>query len=383
MSEQLEGGAPARVTVDLDAIAHNVEVMRSCAPTAEVMAVVKADAYGHGLVPVARTALRSGATWLGVAQLAEARALRAAGIQARVLSWLHAPGLDFAPAIAADIDLGVPSVQELSEVVAAAKAAGRPARIHLAADTGLRRNGVFGADWDALVDACRSASAEGSVQVVGVFTHFAAADTPGHPSVQAQLECFRGAIADCERAGFPLEVRHAANSAATLILPEAHFDLVRPGIALYGMTPDPGLGDHRHFGLRPAMTVSANVTVAKRVPGGDGVSYGHTYVTPGETTLIDIPIGYADGVPRAASSKAPVWVNGAQFKVAGRVCMDQFVVDVGDLPVTAGDRVVLFGDDARGEPTAQDWAQACGTISYEILARMSSRLPRVYEGGTL
>lgn len=380
MRHQLDGAAPARLTIDLDAIAHNVEVLRSFAGEAQVMAVVKADAYGHGLLPVARAAQRAGATWLGVAQLAEALALRAGGIDGRVISWLHAPGSDFGAAILADIDLGVPSVGELSEVVEAASAVGRPARVHLKADTGLGRNGAYGADWDALCAAAASAAAVGSVNIVGVFTHFASADVPDDPSVDAQLRRFAEVIADCERAGFPLEVRHAANSAATLLLPQAHFDLVRTGIAMYGMSPAPQIGDHNHFGLRPAMTLSANATVTKRVPAGQGVSYGHTYVTSRETTLLDVPCGYADGIPRHASSKGPVWINGERFTVAGRVCMDQFVVDVGDLPVAAGDRIVLFGDGQDGVPTAQDWAQACDTISYEILARMSSRLPRVYRG---
>lgn len=383
MTEQLTplpGGAPARVTVDLDAITHNVEVLRRYAGNAVVMAVVKGDAYGHGLVPSARAALRGGAQWLGVAQLQEALTLRAAGVTAPLISWLHAPGVDFAAAIRAHIDLGVPAVWEIDAVAAAAREVGETARVQLKVDTGLARNGAYGADWPALVAAAQRHEADGTISVTGVFSHLAMADTPHHPSVQAQQVRFTDAVRDCERAGFPLEVRHLANSAATLTTPQAAFDLVRPGLATYGLSPVPDIGGPSRFDLVPAMTMSANVTVTKRVPQGQGVSYGHTYVTPRETTLVDVPCGYADGVPRAASSVGPVSIGGQRFTIAGRVCMDQFVVDVGDLPVQAGDEVVLFGPGTHGEPLAQDWADATGTISYEIVTRMSTRLPRVYVG---
>ena len=372
--------ATARVTVDLDAIVHNVEVLQRHAGNAAVMAVVKGDAYGHGLVPSARAALRGGAHWLGVAQLQEALALRAAGVTAPLLSWLHAPGVDFAAAIRERIDIGVPAIWELDAVAAAAQEVGETARVQLKVDTGLARNGAYGPDWPALVEAAARHVADGTVTVTGVFTHFAFADAPHHPTVQAQQVKFADAVRDCERAGFALEVRHMSNSAATLTTPQAAFDMVRPGLAVYGLSPVPDIGGPSRFDLVPAMTMSANITVTKRVPQGQGVSYGLTYVTPRETTLIDVPCGYADGVPRAASSVGPVMVGGQRFTVAGRVCMDQFVVDVGDLPVQAGDEVVLFGTGAGGEPTAQDWADATGTISYEIVTRMSTRLPRIYLG---
>ncbi len=376
----LAGSAPARITVDLDAIAANVATLRERAPGAQLMAVVKGDAYGHGLVPSARAALRGGADWLGVAQMAEALKLRAAGIQAPVLTWLHAPGLDFAPAIRQGIDIGIPGVWEIEAVAAAARELGTTARVQLKVDTGLARNGAFGPDWVALVEAAGKLQAEGAVTVAGVFTHFACADEPGHPSIAAQQACFADAVADCERAGFDLEVRHMANSAATLTLPDAHWDLVRPGLAVYGLSPVPQIGDPASFGLRPAMTLTANVTVTKRVPAGQGVSYGLTYVAPRETTLVDVPCGYADGIPRHASSLGPVQIGGRRFTVSGRVCMDQFVVDVGDLEVSDGEPVVIFGPGIHGEPTAQDWADAVGTISYEIVAQMSTRLPRLYVG---
>ncbi len=376
----LAGGAPARITVDLDAIAANVGVLRDHAGRAQVMAVVKGDAYGHGLVPAARAALRGGADWLGVAQMAEALKLRTAGVTAPVLTWLHAPGMDFAPAIEHGIDIGLPGVWEAEAVAAAARQAGTTARVQLKVDTGLARNGAFGPDWAALVEVAAKLQAEGVLTVTGVFTHFACADEPGHPSIAAQQACFADAVDDCERAGFALEVRHMSNSAATLTNPGARWDMVRPGLAIYGLSPVPQLGDPASFGLTPAMTVTANATVTKRVPKGQGVSYGLTYTAPRETTLLDVPCGYADGVPRHGSSVAPVQVGGRRFTVSGRVCMDQFVVDVGDLPVSDGEPVVLFGPGTKGEPTAQDWADAVGTISYEIVARMSTRLPRLYVG---
>lgn len=381
MTTSLQGGAPARITIDLDAITRNVEVLKRHAGDAEVMGVVKGDAYGHGLVPSAKAALRGGATWLGVAQMAEAIALRDAGVEVPVLSWLHAPGQDFAEAIRRGVDIGVPAIWELEEVVAAARHVGRPARIHLKVDTGLGRNGAYGADWPALIEATKPYATEGVVQVVGVFTHFAFADAPTHPTVLAQQERFADAVRDCERAGFDLEVRHMANSAAVLTTPSAAFDLVRPGIAVYGHSPCPEEGSAQDYGLTPAMTVTANVTCTKRVPAGQGVSYAHLYAPTQESTLADIPIGYVDGVPRAASNCGPVQIGGTRFTVAGRVCMDQFVVDVGDHPVRAGDEIVLFGNGLDGGPTAQDWADVTGTISYEIIARMSSRLPRIHVGG--
>lgn len=376
----MSGQPPAWITIDLGAISSNVARLKEYAAGGEVMAVVKGGAYGHGLVPSARAALRGGATWLGVAQMAEALALRAAGVEAPLLTWLHAPGTDFAPALRQGIDIGVPAVWELDAVVSAARETGTTARVHLKADTGLGRNGAYGADWDDLLVAAGRAQAEGAVEVAGVFTHFACSDLPTHPSVQAQQDLFRERVAQAERARLPLQVRHMSNSAATLLLPEAAWDLVRPGLAVYGLSPAPDHGDPAHFGLRPAMRLEARATVVKRVPAGQGVSYGHTHVTDHESTLVDVPLGYADGVFRHASGVGPVQIGGERFTVAGRVCMDQFVVDVGDLDAHAGDPVVLFGAGDDGEPMAEDWAQAVGTISYEIVTRMSTRLPRVYVG---
>jgi alanine racemase len=366
----------AQVRVDLDAVRANVALLRA-ATAAEVMAVVKADGYGHGMVPCARAALDGGATWLGVATLDEALALRAAGITAPVLAWLLAPGLDLASGVAADIDLSAGSTGTLSEIVAAARTTARTAHVHLKVDSGLARGGAAPADWPALVEAAAKAEAGGDVTVVGVWSHLAASDVPGHPSIDAQVAVFTEAVTTARRWGLTPRYRHLANSAAALTRPDTHFDLVRPGVAVYGLSPVEG----QTFGLRPAMTVRARVILTKRVPAGQGVSYGHTYVTPKETTVAVVPLGYADGVPRAASGAGPVALGGARRTVAGRVCMDQFVLDVGDDPVAAGDVAVLFGG-APGEPHADDWARASGTINYEIVARMGSgRVPRVYDHG--
>jgi len=372
----------ARATVDLDVISRNVEVLRKHAGSAAVMAVVKADGYGHGLLPSARAALSGGATWLGVAQLSEAMILRDNGIRSPLLSWLHVPGSDFAAAIAADIDLSVSALWSLTEIADAARGLGRTARIHLKVDTGLGRNGAFGDDWQSLLPAARRLEAEGLVRVVGVWSHFVYADEPTHPTVRLQEERFAQAVRDAERAGCDLEVRHIANSAATLTNPGAAYDLVRPGLAVYGLSPVPALGDPQSFGLTPAMTLSADLAVTKRIPVGQGLSYGHLYVTSQDTIVGLVPMGYADGIPRNATNVGPVSVGGIRHTVAGRVCMDQFVVDLGlTSGAQPGDRVTLFGTGESGEPTAQDWAEATDTISYEIVSRIGLRVPRVYVGG--
>ncbi len=374
---------PARAVVDLAAIRGNVRALAEHAPTAQVMAVVKADAYGHGLLPAATAAVEGGATWPGTAQVSEALALRAAGITApRVLTWLYAPGAPLREVVEADVDVSVAAPWALEEVLRAVRAAGRPARVHLKVDTGLGRNGVLPDQLPALVDAALRAEAEGAVRLVGVWSHFAFADEPDHPTVRAQEQVFADAVRTVEAAGARLEVRHLANSAATLTRPAVHYDLVRPGLAVYGLSPVPQLGGPADFGLVPAMTLEAELATVKRVPAGQGVSYGHQYVTERATTLGVVPIGYADGVPRHASGSGvtlggPVQVGGRRLGVAGRVCMDQFVLDLGpDAVEQAGDRVVLFGTGADGGPTAEDWARAAGTISYEITTRLGARVPR-------
>ncbi|WP_406400233.1 alanine racemase [Streptomyces sp. NBC_00879] len=370
----------ARAEIDLAALRANVRALRARAPRAALMAVVKSDAYGHGVVPCAKAAIEAGATWLGTATPHEALALRAAGIQGRVMCWLWTPGGPWREAIEADLDMSVSAMWALREVTAAAREVGRPARIQLKSDTGLGRNGCQPADWPELVAAALAAEAEGTVEVTGLWSHLACADQPGHPSITAQLDVFRDLVAYAEKAGITPEVRHIANSPATLTLPETHFDLVRTGIAIYGVSPSPELGTPADFGLRPVMMLAASVALVKQVPAGHGVSYGHHYVTAQDTTLGLVPLGYADGIPRHASGRGPVLVGGKWRRVAGRVAMDQFVVDLGPDggAVAEGAEALLFGPGDRGEPTAEDWAQAAGTIAYEIVTRIGTRVPRVY-----
>jgi alanine racemase len=352
--------------IDLDAIRDNVAVLRERAPGAALMAVVKADGYGHGMVPSARAALSGGATWLGVATAEEAMALRSAGIEVPVLAWLLAPDDDWTALAARGIDLGVSALWALEKAVAAALTHGRAARIHLKADTGLGRGGAA------------AAQSDGTVEVVGIFSHLAYADEPSNPTIQRQQRAFTHAVSVASQAGIDPQVRHLANSAATLALPGAHLDLVRPGIAIYGLSPGPHVGRATDLGLRPAMTLTSQVALAKRVPPGQGVSYAHRYITERQTTLALVPMGYADGVPRHLTNLGEVLIGGRRHRIAGTVCMDQFVVDVGDDPVREGDEVVLFGPGDRGEPTADDWAAAIGTINYEIVTRVGARVPRVH-----
>ncbi|MFD7201366.1 alanine racemase [Streptomyces sp. NPDC059893] len=383
MTERAPAVGRARAEIDLAALRANVRSLRDRAPGAAFMAVVKADAYGHGMIPCARAAREAGATWIGTATPEEALAVRAAGIEGRVMCWLWTPGGPWREGIEADLDMSVSGMWALDEVAAAARVVGRAARIQLKADTGLGRNGCLPGDWPELVRAAVAAEREGLVVVTGLWSHFACADEPGHPSIAAQLERFREMVSFAEGAGVRPEVRHIANSPGTLTLPETHFDLVRPGIAMYGISPSPEIGTPEDFGLRPVMTLSASLALVKHAPGGLGVSYGHHYVTPGETTLGLVPLGYGDGIPRHASGTGPVLIGGKLRTVAGRVAMDQFVVDLGGDEPAAGDEAVLFGPGDRGEPTAEDWAQAAGTIAYEIVTRIGARVPRVYvdDGG--
>ena len=378
---------PARAVVDLDAIRSNVTTLADHAGTADVMAVVKADGYGHGLVPSAEAAVAGGATWIGTAQVEEALTLRAEGIDVPILAWLFAPGAPLDAAVAGDVDLSVAAPWALDEVLAAARATGRTARVHVEVDTGLGRNGVMPAELEELLGTALRAEADGLCSLVGIWSHLAWADAPDHPTVRRQAAVFDDAIALAERRGARLEVRHLANSAATLTNPAMAYDLVRPGLAVYGLSPVPQLGGPERYGLIPAMTLEAELALVKTVQAGQGVSYAHAYTTREETVLGLVPIGYGDGVPRHGSGDeerpgGPVQIGGRRLGVAGRVCMDQFVVDLGPgAGDVAGDRVVLFGTGADGGPTAQDWAEAAGTISYEIITRLGARVPRVYVGG--
>jgi alanine racemase len=343
------------------------------------MAVVKANGYGHGAVPAAKAALRGGAEWLGVVHVAEALELRGASIDAPILCLMAIPDHAHADAIAAGVDLSAGSAGMVRRLAAAAVAAGKPVRVHLKADTGLSRGGATQADWPSVLAAAREAQAAGRLTVAGLWSHFASADEPGNPSIDAQLAVFKEALAVAESAGITAQVRHIANTAAALDVPEARYDLVRVGGGSYGLATLPGGAPDW---LRPAMTLRARLALVKRVPAGTGVSYGHRYTTTRETTLGLVPLGYADGVPRAARGLPLLFARGRRWPIAGTVCMDQFVVDFGDEPVAEGDEVILFGPGDDGEPTAQEWADALGTISYDIVTRFAGRLPRSYFGVT-
>ncbi|HWB67619.1 MAG TPA: alanine racemase [Mycobacteriales bacterium] len=364
--------------IDLGAIRANVAALRARARGAELMAVVKADGYGHGMLPSARAALDGGAGWLGVAMADEALALRAAGIQAPILAWLLGPHDDWAAVAGASVDLGVNAEWGLRAAVAASGE--RPARIHLKVDTGLGRAGAATADWPALVEAAAKAQADGAVEVVGAWSHLAYADNPGHPTIAEQQRAFESALEVVAAAGLQPPLRHLANSAATLATPALHYDLVRPGVAVYGLSPGPAVGTAAELGLTPALSFRSQVALVKRAPAGHGVSYGHRYRTPRETTLALVPVGYADGVARHLTNRGEVAVHGKRYRIAGTVCMDQFVIDVGDDLVRAGDEVVLFGSGASGEPTADEWAATMDTINYEIVSRVGARVPREYDG---
>ena len=372
----------AEIVIDLGAVRHNVsrlrELVSSEGHSPQLMVVVKADAYGHGMVPVARAARQAGAQWLGVATGEEALALRDGGDSGRVLCWLAAPGADFAPLVQADVDVTASSVAQLDDIVRAAHDAGRQARVQLKFDTGLSRGGAPRVEWLSLVTGAHSAEQEGAVRVTGLWSHFACADEPDHPANAAQKRAFDEACALSEDAGLRPEVRHLSNSAGALLHPDARHDLVRLGIASYGLTPAPDVVTEEALGLVPAMTVRGVVVLTKELAAGDGVSYGHTFVAPEPMRAALVPMGYGDGIPRHASSVAEVLVDGVRAPVLGRICMDQFVV--GAPEATPGDEVVLFGPGSHGEPTATDWARWCGTINYEIVTQMGGRQTRLWVG---
>jgi alanine racemase len=367
------------IVVDLGAIRRNVAILRDLvAPDgSDVMVVVKADGYGHGMVESAAAARQAGAPWVGVATIEEALRLRDAGDTGRLLCWLTVPGDDWVGAIERDVDVTAYTVAELREIRAVVDAT--PARVQLKVDTGLSRGGSTIDEWPDVLAAARAGEADGIWRVTGIWSHFACSDEPDHPANAAQEQVFREALAGAEAAGRRPEVRHLANSAGAVLRPSSRFDLVRCGIAAYGLDPAPGITPD--LGLEPAMTVTAPLALVKELRAGASVSYGHTWTTPAATRVGLVPLGYGDGVPRHASNTAEVWVDGMRRPIRGRICMDQFVVELGDSgPESPGDQVVLFGPGASGEPTADDWARACGTIHYEIVTRMGGRLHRRYRG---
>ena len=363
--------------IDLDALRSNLAVIRGLVAPALVMGVVKADAYGHGVALVAdaiadATADGSAVDWLGVAELREALALRSVGITAPMLAWLHGPATDFQPAVDAGIDIGVSSLDQL-ERAAAASGSTRPAVVQLKVDSGLSRNGIAPAERAVVFERAVALQARGGIRVRGIFSHLSNT-SPADDARQKGV--FDQSIAEARAAGLDPELRHLASTQAALEQPSFRFDLVRIGIGLYGL-PAADSVDAAALGLRPVMQLEAAVAAVRRVPAGTGVSYGFTHRTEHDTTLALVPLGYADGVPRSASNRAEVSINGRACPVVGRIAMDQFLVDVGEGVVRVGDRVVLWGDPANGVPSAEDWAAAAGTISYEIVTRVGPRVPRV------
>ena len=365
----------AEAVIDLDRITANVAHLKNLAGV-DLMAVVKADAYGHGLVPVARAALAGGATSLGVALLEEAIALRDAGITAPILAWLVPPGSDFHLAVERNIDLAASSMIALQEI-SAVKSSRRP-RVHLEVDTGMTRGG-FLSEWDLL-----NADDLANIDIVGIFSHFARADEPGEEQNQLQQKRFIEMITTLESLGHTKILRHLSNSAATLTDSDSRFDMVRTGIAMYGLTPDvKTLGTSVSLGLKAAMSLHAKLHLVKDVPAGSPVGYGATAITDRDTKLGIVAMGYADGIPRIAQG-AGIFVHGKRAPIIGRVSMDQFVVDLGpDSAAISGEWVEVFGDGLAGGYTAEDWGNASGSINYEIVTRIGPRVPRIYRSQTL
>jgi alanine racemase len=381
LTTSLRPNAAAEAVVDLDAIAHNVRLLREHAGSAQVMAVVKADGYGHGAAQVGRAALAAGAAELGVATVDEALALRRDGITGPVLAWLHPPGTDFAPAVAADIQVALSSVRQLDELLNAVQRTGRTATVTVKVDTGLNRNGVSAAEYPTMLTALQRAHADGAVRLRGIMSHLAHGDDPDNPFNDLQAQRLIEMAAHAHGQGLQFEIVHLSNSPAAMTRPDLAFDMVRPGIAVYGQTPIPENGD---MGLHPAMTLKCPVALVRSVRAGDGVSYGHMWIADRDTTLALLPIGYADGVFRSLSGRIDVLINGRLRRSVGRICMDQFVVDLGpgEIHVAEGDDAILFGPGTQGEPTAQDWAELLGTINYEVVTSPRGRITRTYRGAT-
>jgi alanine racemase len=366
---------PTRIRVDLDALGHNLRALRAHAGV-PVMAVVKANAYGHGLVPVARHLQSLGVEQLGVAFLEEGVALRQAGVHVPILVMGGIFGPQAAQLIAHDLEITVSSLDKLRQVEAAAQSLGRKATIHLKIDTGMERIGVHSYHAGPFIEA---AVASRWCTVKGVYSHLACADDPDSPMTGQQLERFLGACAHFERIGAPMPLRHLANSGGLLHFPETCLDMVRPGIALYGVLPDPA--SRATVALRPVMSLVSQVVYFKVVPAGHPVSYGATWAPSVDTRLVTVPMGYGDGFPRSLSSRGEVLIRGQRHPIVGRICMDQFMVDIGPQGTAYNeDAVVLIGEQGGQEIRCEDVAQAAGTIPYEILVGLNGRIPREYLG---
>jgi alanine racemase len=370
--------ATASAEIDMAAFRSNVAALKEHAGV-PVMVVVKADGYGHGILACAREARAAGAEWLGVATPTEALTLREAGDTGPMLAWLYGMDEDLTPLVAVDVDVSTQSVEQIGRVISAAAVAERRARVHLKIDTGLSRNGTPAYDWQRVCAAAAEAEHAGALAVVGIWSHFAAADEPGHPSVPLQMEAFQRAYEQARAAGLEPTLRHLSNSAGALVVPEARLDLVRVGIAAYGIDPAPGIAALAGVALRPVMRLRAQLVNVKQIEAGAGVSYGWTWTAEATTTVGLVPLGYGDGIPRHAGNRAWVGWSGTRVPIRGRICMDQFVVELGAGRVAQpGEEVIIFGSGDHGEPTAADWAAWCDTIGYEIVTRIGTRVPRRY-----
>jgi len=376
----------AEVLIDLGAIRENIKYLmaKSGKPA---LAVVKADGYGHGLLPVAKSALSAGANWLGVALLEEAKALRLGGISAPIIAWLTPITDDFESAINEDIDIAIPSLAHLEAITSASRSLGKCARVHLEVDTGMSRGGALG-EWSELVRNAKTYQNSGLIEVIGIWSHFARADEAGHEFNKKQLENFKGAVAEAKSAGIAPQVIHLSNSAAAINDADSHFDLLRLGIAIYGLSPDfSHMGSSEKLNLKPAMSVRARIHLVKDVPAGSQVGYGGSAITKVDTKLGVIAMGYSDGIPRNANSEAGVMVGNKRAPIIGRVSMDQFVVDLGrDSSAKAGDWAYIIGSNpsdsytSASSYTADSWASASATINYEIVTRIAARVKRIYQG---
>ena len=368
----------ASVEINLSAITQNFKSIKS-RTTADVLAVVKADAYGHGLIPVSKALEEAGADWFGTALLEEAINLRKAGILKPIISWLTPLGEDFKSAIDLDIDLGIPSIDLLDEVIKTASLTGKTARIHLEIDTGMSRGGVL-SEWDQLIKSVLVGVNLKQLKVIGIWSHFARADEPDELMNQEQLSLFEEKVNQAKAAGIDAQFIHIANSAALFTNKSAHKNIIRSGIALFGLSPDvKTIGDSSSLGLKPAMKLKAKLNLVKEVKAGSSVGYGGTAVLKSDTKLGVVALGYADGIPRSTNNLAGVFVDKKRAPIIGRVSMDQFVVDLG-ITSTAktGDEVIVFGDGSSGEYTVDEWAKAANTINYEIITRIGPRVPRIY-----
>ena len=368
----------ASAEISLFAIADNLKLIKS-KTNAQVLAVVKADAYGHGLIQVGKAAESVGADWFGTALLEEGIALRNSGIKIPIISWLTPLGEDFKAAINLDIDLSISSTELLNEIVLAGKSVKKIPRIHVEVDTGMSRGGV-GDDWQLFLNELSKAVAANEINIVGIWSHFARADEPDEVMNKEQLAVFEDRIKSASAAGIKAEFIHISNSAASLTNNGAHKNIIRWGIGLYGLSPDlNNLGDSKSLNLKPAMRLKAKLHLVKAVKAGVSVGYGGTAITKSDTKLGVVTLGYADGIPRNANNLAGVFVGGKRAPLIGRVSMDQFVVDLGSNSLAkTGDEVIVFGDGAGGEYTVDEWAKASSTINYEIVTRIGSRVPRIY-----